>query len=494
MSDTVNFWKIFHALLRADSSKEEGERAAENLRWATDHIVQLRAVCMPDYELDLIGIVWNYWHTHKASPSLQMVKELVLKIEKSQPLQDALDEYTVLVEESSELRPFDSQDLYQILRDKTDEFELYKLNLALDLTKKVANSSLEDPKTKKKLSGTKDALNYILGKIQDGLFTDAKKSVGGSIKGTSNETRDDYQKTKRENLQGTLIMKTGITEIDQVIRGLRRGAFWGVLGYAGQRKSSLCRTIAYNVAQAGFNVMVVPLEQAYEEERNIYAVMHSHHPKFGGKFKISISALDEGILTPAEEDFLFNVVIPDLDHMKGDLIIRQPQETTWAGITAQAEIQHQITPLDLLVVDYWALMDISYASGGNERQVVNGLIKQGKQWCLAFDNKRGIGLLTPVQGNREGYDDASNADGKWEMDGVYDFSEFDKSLDGCLYTWSDSNLAAIDQIKLGCCKGRRSGTIPPFYAKVSPSGLIFSQLGSSKVEEQTLNDLLDPVL
>lgn len=494
MAESINFWRLFHSLLRANSSKKEGERAKANLQWATDYIVQIKAVCTPDYELDLIGVVWEYWQTHKEAPSLNMLNELILKRDKSETLQEAIAEYEGLAATEAELQnPYDVQDMYQVLKDKTDEFELWRLNAVLDSAKRIANGSIEDPKTKKKLSGSRDSLNFILGKIQDGMFTNRQSSVGGNLKDSTIDLKDAYQRNKKENQHGTGLMKTGIENIDSVIRGLKRGQFWGVLGFAGQRKSSLCRSIVYNIAQQGFRVMHVPLEQSYEEERNIYTIIHSYHPKFGGKYRISIHAFEDGNLTLAEEDFLLSVVAPDLESIPGDIIIRQPTETTWEGIKSQVELQHQATPLDLLLVDYWSLMDTSYAQG-NDRAIINGLIKNGKSWCLNFDNKRGICLVTPVQGNRDGYSEAESRDGKWEMDGVYDYSEFDKSLDGCMYTYLDDGLKSSSNIKIGVCKNRRSDIVAPFFATVIPeSGFIQGSQGGGAVEK-TLNDLLDPEL
>ena len=495
MADTVNFWNLFHSLLRKNSSSEESERVKANLHWVSDNMVQIRAICMPEYELPLMQLIWNFWTAHREAPSYKMIEDIVLKQDKSEGLQDALSEYQTL-KSASELGRFDAQDLYQVLRDKTDEFENWKLNAVIEATKKIANGAVEDPKTKKRLAGNKDALIYLLGQLQNGILTSQQKSVGGSLKIISSELRDDYNLAKRENLKGSLTMKTGITTIDQTIGGLKRGNFWGVLGYAGQRKSSLCRTIAYNIANQGFQVMHIPLEQSCEEERNIYAVIHSHHEKFK-RFNISISIndLEDGNLTSAQEDFLFSTVVPDLDNLPGDIIIRQPSESTWEGVKAQVELQQQIAPVDLLLIDYFTLLDTSY-SKGQDRQTMNGLIKNAKSVCLNFGNKRKICLLTPVQGNRDGYNEAQKHEGKWEMEGVYEYSEFDKSLDGCMFTFSDSDLEAQGKIKLGTCKNRRRSNIPPFLTSVSSeSGLVDAgTVVSTNMLDKTLNEVIDPYL
>jgi len=82
------------------------------------------------------------------------------------------------------------------------------------------------------------------------------------------------------------------------------------------------------------------------------------------------------------------------------------------------------------------------------------------------------------------------------MEGVYKYSEFDKSLDGCMFTFSDSDLEAQQKIKLGTCKNRRRSNVPPFMIGVSSdSGLVNGGVVmSTDMLDKTLNEVIDPYL
>jgi hypothetical protein len=494
MADTeLNFWRIFNSLLRHDSSAEESERGRSALMWATDNIPQIRAVCFPD-ERELIGLVWKYWLDHKSAPTLSILKDIIAQTDQSVTLKEALQDYQ---EQKPSLTVFDAGSLNQVLKEKTEAYQLNKWVVYLNNALQIANGSKQDPKTKKKLSGAHDSFNYLMGKVQDGILVQGKSSVGGNFALTGDELRDDYYAYKKAQAAGTLHIKTLIDKFDSSFGGMRAGQLWGILGFAGNRKSALARTLAYNSVLQGFNTLHIPLEQSYEEERNIYAIIHSHHPKFGEKFKLSKKALENGLLTLAEEDFLFSEVMPDLDTLPGTLIIKQPADSSWETIKAVAEIENQSLDGNLheLVIDYLTYMDTSHIKGGDVKTYMNGVIKDSKAFARDFNNKKGLVLISPVQGNRDGYDRAADNEGRWDKSGIAEFNEFERSLDGCLYTFIDENLQSLEQIKMGTCKVRREADVPVFNASISGfSGKVDNLRLKSKSEEKSLSDCIDDLM
>jgi hypothetical protein len=487
---SLNFWRIFHSLLRGSSSAEEVVRSREALLWATDNITQLRAVCM-DMELDLLQTVWEYWMAHKDAPAYKIIHEMVQKKDKNEGILEALKEYEKLKEE---LQRHDAQDLSQVLKEKTEEYQTDRLNFVIDRVRRIANGSVEDRKTKKKLSGTVDAVQYFMNQVQNGMIVDNMRSLGGDLKDVMKDSRDEYTRNKRENQQGTLTIRTGLDLLDQAVGGIKRKQFIGILGFAGTRKSSLARTFAYNAALQGFTSVHVTLEQSFEEERDIYLVMHSHHPKFGKAFNISKKALDEGSLTPAEEDFLFNEVAPDFEQETGTILIKQPTSTTWEEIKAEVEFQNKIRPVDMLLVDYLTLTDVS--GSFDSKRAMEDNIKNAKQWAFTFGQGRGLAVVTPVQGNRDGYVRAQDhPDHRWDMNGVFMYSEFDKSLDMCIYTYLDDGIKNQDQIIIGTCKSRRTDDCAPFLAEVNRASGLVSNLHPrySTTERQIISDVVEPL-
>jgi hypothetical protein len=97
------------------------------------------------------------------------------------------------------------------------------------------------------------------------------------------------------------------------------------------------------------------------------------------------------------------------------------------------------------------------------------IIKDAKHLCQTFNNNHGLTMLTPVQGSRDGFDEAAKNGGRWNMSGVFMFSEFDKSLNGCFYTFLDPEGGdSQSKINFGMCKSRDSSIFGPVEVDIHP--------------------------
>ncbi|MGA7244569.1 MAG: hypothetical protein WBX19_15380 [Terracidiphilus sp.] len=84
-------------------------------------------------------------------------------------------------------------------------------------------------------------------------------------------------------------------------------------------------------------------------------------------------------------------------------------------------------------------------------------------------------MLTPIQGNRDGYKDATANEGQWELTGIYKYSEIEKSLDNCFYTWFNDAMDRNNIMRMGTCKSRRNSLIRPTDVTIDKvSGLVGS--------------------
>jgi len=451
-----SFDRIFHNLIRHSDKPEELKRASDACSWLSDHLSTIRKVSDAT-ESELIGYVYNFWVTHKKSPSMDILKDIIERKATSPLAVERLAEYEA---QDEELTLHSAEDLDSVLGDWVEEYESIQLSNVIKVVRQINSGSMEDPKTKKKLSGAKDAVKYLFQQVERGTLSTVHRNASGTLNENAVELETIYQKFKSDRLCGRLRVFTHLDGIDSSV-AIKRGDFVGVLGYAGQRKSGLCRSIAYNAALDGFNVLHITLEQTYEEELIIYGIIHSHHIKWGKKFEIDKKKFDDGNLSPEEENFLFKIVIPDLKNLPGQLVIRQPIEgTTWDAVKTTAEITSQTTPLDLLVIDYLTLVEIRTG----KKEEMEAVIKDAKQFALHFDGGKGVVLVTPVQGNRDGFLEAGKNDGRWEMNGVWMYSEFDKSLDTCLTVFLSEELKKESKITICSAKTRRSEGVPPFHA------------------------------
>lgn len=471
----MSFWRIVHNLVRHNDTPTEVDRATEACVWLAENFLRLRKVCKPS-EIELLTHVHTFWFNHKSAPSFQIVKETIERKSSAPGVIELLSEY----EEQEGLTIISVKDMGQLLVDLIEEWQSNRLANVLKATRAINNGTWEDPKTKQKRSGPKEAAKYLLEQVEAGMVFSSAASVSGALNDTALEIRDLYDKLKADHKAGNLRIKTGINEVDTGI-SIKRGDFVGVLGYAGQRKTTLCRTIVYNAARMGFNVLHVSLEQTYDEERIAYALIHSKDPKFGHYgINLSKKAFDDGNLTDEQERFLKDVVLPDLEHLPGRLLIRQPTEgTSWNSIKTIAEVINQTTPLDLFFVDYLALVSTTSTRDAKAEMELN--IKDAKQTALQFDDGRSVVFLTPIQGNRKGYEEAITTGGQWDMTGVYEYSEFDKSADTILTVFVDKTLQSENAIVIGSVKTRRSAPLELVKAPLDVEVGLIGNLGTSTV-------------
>ena len=94
-------------------------------------------------------------------------------------------------------------------------------------------------------------------------------------------------------------------------------------------------------------------------------------------------------------------------------------------------------------------------------------IQDAKQMTLNLNGGKGVAFVTPIQGNRKGYDDDADNDGAWETTGIFQYSKLDKSLDNCLYVYTTPEISATGQIKMGSCKYRRGADIPSTFVPLN---------------------------
>jgi hypothetical protein len=150
--------------------------------------------------------------------------------------------------------------------------------------------------------------------------------------------------------------------------------------------------------------------------------------------------------------------------------IRQPIAPTWGEIKNLIEMEHRIAPLDLVVVDYLGLVSTTSRDKSGEMAEI---IKDAKLLTNTFDCGRGLPFLTPVQGSRSGFEDATENEGRWDTSGIWMHSEYDRSLNGCMYIFMDDEMKASQVAKIGTCKSRDSADVPPTIVSVERfSGMV----------------------
>lgn len=500
ISFSVSYWTLFHSLLRDEKGgSEENNRARAACAWMTAELTSLRRCCTPD-EADLLGDIYESWRglDHKEAPSYALVKQRV--ITSSSPAKEEwLRDYEEL---SKELPRLHAEDLGGVLTTKFTEFRDAKVALALKNSLKILvdGADVKDPNTgrKEKQKGSNDAIRYLMSRMDMGFGSPTTNPTHGVLHQDVSRVKHIYQEIMDPTITKGRVIATGLSTLDKDIK-VRKGQFVGILGFAGSGKTRMGRTWCYHAATLGFHVLHISLEQTFEEELIRYALIHSHAPFWGldtkGKPRgISISAYENGKLTDEERAFLYDEVIPDIrDHVTipGRLTLRQPSDgNTWDAIKILAAVTDRTHPLDMVFID-----DISLVTPRSPRHAVeetNANIQDAKTWAMGFNDNEGLLVVTPVQGSRSGYEAAQKAHGRWDMSGVYMYSQFDKALDLCYSVYSDDDLDAESKIVLGTAKHRRGKNLPPTKVAVNHGCGTFHDLNVDRaVRERALEAALE---
>ncbi len=450
--------KLIHALLRVENDETDAARAREVLVWAGERLTSIAKTFDPD-ERSLLDIIWKHWVTYKEAPSRRVLGDLAARRDKSDGMGHWLKAYD---EQTGDLPPSDrisAASDYAACAEDHDMVLLYSY-LQTANTMLVTSVPESNKPNARKLLGVRDARTYLIQNLQSGVFAKDSGTVGGSMVDLAPTLATIYDDNERRARDNTLFIPTGIRQLDEGIHGIRRRTLNLILGGSGQRKSAMARTLAYNAAMSGQRVLFIPLEESLDDELSIFAVMHACNSGiFEDTETFTVDRFLSGVLTPEEKDFLKTELIPDLINNVGDrLILKKPQDTSWASVRSLIEMENFVQPLDMVMLDYFTLM--STEGTKDKTAAIDKNAFDVKQFVLNdLDNGRGgIAFVAPVQGSRKGKEEADAQDGNWTRQGIYMYVELEKSADLIMFVWFDPNTP--DFIKVGTCKARKAADVP----------------------------------
>jgi hypothetical protein len=452
--DDRPFFEILHTLLRHDDDAIAMGQVEEVMDWFQKHLIRIKTVFRggEGAEWELYQAVFGYYLDHHEAPSRDALPGLIVQQgDKTKALLDLVEAYETL---EADLKIIRAGDLNVPLEARVQDYERYKVNQTLSQANAIALGSWQ-PKDKreKQLSGPRDAINFFIEKVQSGILVGQEQMVGGVLAKTADGLPGRYEAAEADRKANKLFIKTGIEWIDAQLGGLRRKEMSGILGYTGQRKSMVARSIAYNAAAAGHFVLHIPFESSYEEEELFYASFHSL--AVDKATKISPKAVTRGQLTQKQnEDYCKRIVPRFKVEVAPNIAVYKPAFRTWAEVRSIIERVNFQRKLDLVIVDYLTLLSTPGAKDDIADKTLT--VQEAKQLCMDL-NEEGVALVSPIQGNRAGWEEAAANDGNWELTGIFKYSEVEKSLDNCFSVWFNDDLGKSGEIKMGAPKSRRDG-------------------------------------
>lgn len=416
---SVNFWRMYHSLTRHSHSEQENDRCKQVAGWLMENTTQVRKVCIY-MELDIMGTIFEFVRDQSDLPSSKMVEDLIQQRDKSEGIMEEFVAYEDILG-SQDLGLFGPADMSRVLEDKTTDFEKAKVELAAKMMTRIVNGSApEDKKTKKKLEGPKDAVNWFMNQLEEGIIVPREGTNHPIVvQNEADEIGRDYDKMLKLGHY-----TTGIPELP-----VYNSDFFGILGYKGGGKSTISRFMAYNMAMQGKSILHISLENDATVERNKYVLLHAHNPIFNGEFAtLSYRGFKQGTLNKQQRGWLDYIAKDFRDRVSGRMVLRQPQTASWEHVKAITEMQENSHPVDVLLIDYLQLLEPAAGRADDVRTRMGRMVKDVRQFGLTFRSSNKLVIISPIQSNEEGLKKALENDFVWSLSAVNNDKELSASM------------------------------------------------------------------
>lgn len=280
-----------------------------------------------------------------------------------------------------------------------------KTSEAITSGMEILNRGAKGPKGED-LIGHKDARAHVLTKFAD---IDRELSMQESPEGDSRTEGDEiwaeYNASSKDGI------KFGIPALDDKVGGLQKGELDLIVGYSSSGKTTLATIqLPWSTAiEQGKNVLIFTSETLRPQVRRKLICRHSRLPMFNLPSGINSRNLKrgKGYLTPEEERGLAEVID---DYTKNPnygkvVVVQVPRGATISTCEGKALRYQRDFPVDLIVVDYFALLkpDRRFTS---RREELAATIQEGKQWATTFNDGEGVPIVSPWQTSRDSWKEA----------------------------------------------------------------------------------------
>src|ERR1700727_878701 len=175
-NNTLNWWRLFHCMIRHNRMEEELARTKDTWTWMMDNYVILKKIAT-DERLDILSAIWTCADENNDLPGYDLVLEKVQGMEKNDSTLDMLKEYLAF---APNLKVHAPEDLSDVLKDCCTDWEKERITNMLKITNRIVNSSIEIQK--RKLSGPRDGINYLVNELEEGVLirsSDTLKPIVG---------------------------------------------------------------------------------------------------------------------------------------------------------------------------------------------------------------------------------------------------------------------------------------------------------------------------
>jgi hypothetical protein len=432
-------------------------------------------------------------------------------------------------------------DFLTTLNEKIEERRTRKVTDILRDAARILDSGIEikEGKQEKLLRGPVAAVRYVMEQAPDIVAPTGGQRLSGNVTADGIPFAEEYERTETNPLAGIGQM-SGIRQMDDALRGAKRGELWTHAAFTGGLKSTLMLNWCYSQAvYYRHSSIIFSLEMPYVQVRRILYAMHSAHHKFDGIRQalgvgksLSYSRIRDGeldMLSPEqvarldpeavaglvqtnsgrylnpsrpEKTFLMDYVIPDFNDPVNEygnihIEVADPDKSdfTVTDLRNRSEVIYSRDPtVSLVFADHAGLMaPRHHHSSTTER--LNEVLRDLKRFSMSFNRGAGIGTVALFQISREGYKSAEKNGGRYNLTHLSYANEAERSSDIVTAGWVDDNLRQQSLLKLQCLKSRDDQPFEDFYAGVLwPCRRIFSTNAVSVEQSRKVGEDVDKML
>jgi archaellum biogenesis ATPase FlaH len=328
----------------------------------------------------------------------------------------------------------------------------------------IASGASDWPKKDGK-SGIDAARQYVQYRQERDIFVGGKTLDGGWA-----EHAPEISKMLDDQLDNAEKYRiyTGFRKIDDhVVIGPKHQRWIGILGYTSHGKSAFLLAMIYNMARAGHRVLLVPREFSADEAWLRLTFMHSEHVEHGDMGSLDQWVLRPKTVTESQRDAK-NLVLKNLQDrvsIKGGIDVKQLSR--WEEILDHLEANKKRWGHDVLAVDYLAHLEVE---GRDQMEAKKQLFRRAQMLSLDYNNGEGLVIITPLQANKSGMEDAAAREG--EMRGIYEnlgavdwFTQAAQDMSLVLSVWHEDSLDV--EFKIHCLKSKGK-TFPDHLVYLNP--------------------------
>lgn len=403
----------------------------------------------------------------------------------------------------AEAQVFESVNYKYILGTILEEQRRLQLSTLLKTVQEVSTKgiTLKEPGQKtKRLEGVKDAISYFQTKSVDLQQQDVNARTRGELRIAALEAKEDYLFAEA-NPNLAWGAATGLAQIDDYCRGLKRGELWTHAAFTGELKSTFAINWCYHlVTRYRRNVFYASLEMPFKQLRNQLTTLHTSHMKWlvQGRKPLDYRSVRDGLLSKEEKEFYFEA-LDDLynnpEYCRFEIWCPD-HDVDVAEIKMEVEIMHKQMDVGFMVVDHGGLArgDVDKRRGGTTEEL-NSVMRDLKKLALHFNAGEGLPILGLFQINRQGKDEATKNNGRYKISALSYSNEAERSSDVISTTYLDDDLRANGRTIFGNLKNRDNPLFQTFEAGIDFSCRRIYSVDSSESSDsaEEINNLLNAV-